>query len=137
MHPYIRPLSHGTAGRLFIFLPTASSRGGAAALFYGPIFRLYPGWHHRVSGPRGLSIGLIMLDPRTDLGRVLDAKRHLARAPCPLAGSRIFRSGVEPARSALFWPNGIVLDWSSAVQYLSGLLHRSVPPTPEGSAVSL
>src|SRR5215469_184610 len=70
----------------------------------------------------------------TSLGRVLDAQRPVARADRAVACPWLFRSGVEPTRSALLRFDRPVLDWSPVIEYLSRLLHGSVPTSPPRTA---
>src|SRR5215472_13163619 len=74
---------------------------------------------------------------RTALGWILDAQRALARANHPLALPWIFQSGDESTRSTLLRSNRALLDWSSIVQYLSRLLHGSVPTSSARTANSV
>src|ERR1700746_3723745 len=69
----------------------------------------------------------IALGPRASLGRILDAQRTLARADRAMARPWVFQSRVESTRSTLLRFNRALLDWSSIVQHLSRVLHRSVP----------
>ena len=74
---------------------------------------------------------------RPALGRLLDDERPLAGADCLVAGARLRRSGIESARRSLFRPNGFVLDRSSVVQHMAGLLHRGVSSASAHAAGSL
>src|SRR5260370_895693 len=72
----------------------------------------------------------VTLGAWTGLGWILDDERALACPDRPLARSWIFQPGVEPARSALFRPNGVVLARSPVLQHLSRLLHRGLSSAP-------
>ena len=77
---------------------------------------------------------VLALDTRTTLGWVLDTERALARADRPVARPRVFESGVESARSALFRFNRSVLDRSPTLEHIPRVLHGSVSAAPAGTA---
>src|SRR5215831_9708524 len=70
----------------------------------------------------------------TALGRILDAQRALACADRAVACAWLFRSRVQPTRSALLRFDRPVLDWSPVIEYLSRVLHGSVPTSPPRTA---
>src|SRR4051812_37863516 len=76
----------------------------------------------------------VALGPRTGLGQFLDAERALAGAACSLAGTWLFESRVQSARFSLLRTNRLVLDRTPFVQYVAGLLHRSLSAAAEIAA---
>src|SRR6516164_679668 len=77
---------------------------------------------------------LVGVGPWAALGWLLDAQRAVARADRAVARPWLFRSGVESTRSALLRFDRPVLDWSPVIEYLSRVLHGSVPTSPPRTA---
>src|SRR4051812_30301466 len=104
------------------------------AFFYGGTSHCGDAIPSRECSVVDLEFSGFILDSRPGLGRILDAQRALAGADRHMAFVRLRRSGIESARSSLFWPDCVVLARPPVLQHLPGLLHRGVPAVAPAAA---